>query len=54
MKFDRFDFEIFKHWIAILPSAEILTEDMVLTVDSFTVQIHWLCFHLRWRWIKER
>lgn len=53
MKFDRFDFEKYLDTFYVLPTILIITNDMLLLRKNLSIQLHWLCFHFRWRWIKE-
>lgn len=52
MKFDRFDFERYFRSFFILPTIQIIINEQCLLQDNFSIQIHWLNLHCRWRWIK--
>ena len=50
MKFDRFDFCTIKDDVYILPTIKISTQ-MELIDKNFNIQLHFLIWHFRWRWI---
>ena len=47
----KFTFIIVKNWIYIIPSIEFTINELVYGRPNFSIQLHWLCFHMRWRWL---
>lgn len=54
MKFDRIDFELWKDTWYILPTIVYLKDEPMLIYRNFSIELHWLCFHWRARWIQKR
>ena len=53
MKYENFRYFISWKWLVIFPTIVILKDEPQYFDKNFTIQLHWLCFHLRWFWIKE-
>lgn len=53
-KFDRFDFMVSSFPFCILPSVKVIVNDLILCQKNISVVSEWLCFHFRWRWLKEQ
>ncbi len=53
MKFKDFQFEIHRDWFFILPTIVVIGKDYRYFADNFSIEVHWLVWHMRWRWIKE-
>lgn len=53
MKFYRKDFQIFKDWITIIPTVEILTNNMMYVKPNVAITINWLVFHVRFMWMES-
>ena len=53
MRFQNFWYFISWKWLVIFPTIVILKDEPQYFDKNFTIQLHWLCFHLRWFWIKE-
>jgi hypothetical protein len=53
MKFNDFQFEIHWEWFFILPTIVVIGKDYRYIGDNFSIEVHWLVWHMRWRWIKE-
>lgn len=52
MKFDRFDFCTIKDDVYIFPTIRISTQ-MEFIDKNFNIQLHFLIWHFRWRWIDK-
>lgn len=52
MEFKRFYFQIIWEWFFIFPTIVICKDEQHYYDKNFSIQIHWLCFHLKWFWIK--
>ena len=53
MKIFRKDFLILKNHIYILPSIEIVINDMMYRCKNCAVCFHWIIFHARILYLKE-
>lgn len=51
IRFDRFDFFTNKDDVYILPTIKVNTQ-MEIMDKNFNIQLHFLIWHIRWRWIK--
>ena len=54
MKFDAFRLITDWEWIYPLPSIVFLKDEAVYVDRNFSIQFHWLGFHLRWRWVERK
>ncbi len=54
MKLYRKDFKIYKEWITLIPTVEIHIDDMIYVDRNISISFHWLVFHARLLWLKER
>lgn len=54
MKFERFDYLISSYPFFVLPTIKVVRNDMFLTTENISIELGWLCFHCRWRWLKEQ
>ena len=54
MKFERFDYLISSYPFFVLPTIKVVRNDMLLTTENISIELGWLCFHCRWRWLKEQ
>lgn len=54
MKLYRKDFKIYKDWITLIPTVEIHIDDMIYVDRNISISFHWLIFHARLLWLKER
>lgn len=54
MKLYRKDFKIYKDWITLIPTVEIHIDDMIYVDRNISISFHWLVFHARLLWLKER
>ena len=52
MRFDRFKFITVWNWICILPSIVLIWNEQIYEPENFSINIHWLGWHLQWRWFK--
>lgn len=53
MKFYRKDFYIAKDWITIIPTVEILIDNMMYVKPNIAITINWLVFHVRFLWMES-
>ena len=53
MKFEKFNYEIWKDWIYLLPSIEVRIDDPIYYNYTFAVCVHFLVFHFRWVWMRK-
>ena len=53
MKFYRKDLFITKNWITIIPTVEILIDEMRYVKSNITIEINWLVFHVRFMWMES-
>lgn len=53
MKLNRKDFQMWKDHIYILPSIEVVINDMIYTQKNVSIAFHWLVFHGRLLFMNE-
>lgn len=53
MKLNRKDFQVWKDHIYILPSIEVVINDMIYTQKNVSITFHWLVFHARLLFMNE-
>lgn len=53
-KLDRKDFQIYKHDIYILPTFRLYLDNMIYAEKNFSIEFHFLVFHARLLFMKER
>lgn len=53
MKFYRKDFYITKNWITIIPTVEIIIDEMRYVEHNVAIRINWLVFHIRFMWMES-
>ena len=53
MKFRGFMFMNDWSWIVIFPTIALFRNEPVYRDRNFTLCLHWLGWHCRWRWIEE-
>lgn len=53
MKYKSFNYLISWTWFVIFPTITILKDEPQYLDKNFSIQFHWLGFHLRWFWMKE-
>lgn len=51
MKFKHFYFQILWNWIVLIPTIIIMIDEQMYYDKNFSIQFHWLGFHLKWFWI---
>lgn len=51
MKFKHFYFQIHWDWLVLLPTIIIMIDEQMYYDKNFSIQLHWLGFHLKWFWI---
>lgn len=54
MKLHRKDFKIYKDWITLIPTVEIQIDSLFYVDRNISISFHWLIFHARLLWLKER
>ena len=54
MTFKRFNYMADWKWIVIFPTITLLMDEPRYQEKNFSIQIHWLGFHLRWFWINDK
>lgn len=54
MKFHGFMFLKAWDWIFIIPTIEIIRDELQFGCGNFSIIIHFLGWHWRWRWVEER
>ena len=54
MKLYRKDVKIYRDWITLIPTVEIHIDDMIYVDRNIAISFHWLVFHARLLWLKER
>ena len=53
MKYKGIKYLMCWKWFVIIPTITILKDEPQYLDKNFSIQFHWLGFHLRWFWIKE-
>lgn len=53
MKYKNFGCFISRNRLMILPTIILVKDEPQYFDKNFAIELHWLCFHLRWFWIKE-
>ena len=53
MKFKHFNFQIHWDWFVLIPTIIIMIDEQIYYDKNFSIQLHWLGFHLRWFWIRR-
>lgn len=53
MRFEKFNYEIWKDWIYLLPSIEVRINAPEYYYNNFAICVHFLIWHFRWFWIKR-
>lgn len=53
MKFKHFYFQIVWCWFVVIPTIIVMKDEQIYMNKNFSIQLHWLGFHLKWFWIKE-
>lgn len=53
MKFNKAYFQVSWNWFVVLPTIIIVRNEQMYYEKNFSIQFHWLGFHLRFLWIKE-
>lgn len=47
-KLYKFDKMIYKNWISVLPTIDIIRNDTIYVRYNFSIRLSFLCFHFRW------
>lgn len=53
MTFYRKDFQIYRDWITIIPTIQILTNNPMYTAKSIAIELSWIVFHARFIWMER-
>lgn len=53
-KLFRKDFEVYKNIIHLLPTIKLVVNDLVYIKKNFSIEFHFLVFHARLLFMKER
>lgn len=52
MKLHKFEVDTFKRFY-LLPTIILDKNNAIYGVDNFTIEIHFICFHVRWLWLRK-
>lgn len=53
MKFKKFNHEVYKDWIYLLPSIEVHINDPIYYYNNLAICIHFMIWHIRLFWLGE-
>lgn len=53
-KFEQFNCEKWRGEIYIIPTIRVVKDHPVYARGNFSVELHFLCFHIRWQWMERR
>lgn len=53
-RLDRTDFEVYKNDIYLLPTIGIIVNNKIYTKENFSIEFHFLVFHGRMLFMKNR